>query len=203
MVNETSNTWLNSLRDAGSDATGWGCLVHSYGPFIRGILLQRGIQPDVADDISQNVMAVVLRRLRNFERERTGSFRAWLRSITVNCLRDFQKTKRYAPLASDAFADLIQSMGDPRSELTRVWNQQHARHTLEMLLASVAPDFAFKTMEAFRRLAIDEEPTAQVALELGMSRNACVIARSRVLKALRQRFEELFGEDDGLRELFS
>ena len=76
MVEETSNTWLNSLKEGDPRAAGWMRLVEAYGPFIQGILLSRGVVREVAEDIVQNVMTVVARRLPDFERERTGSFRA-------------------------------------------------------------------------------------------------------------------------------
>ena len=43
----------------------------------------------------QEVLAEVLRRMRDFQHsQRTGAFRAWLRTITVNNVRDFLKAKR-------------------------------------------------------------------------------------------------------------
>jgi hypothetical protein len=41
-------------------------------------------------------------------------------------------------------------------------------------------------MQAFRRTALDGLPPEQVAGELGLSPNAVVIAKCRVLKALRR-----------------
>ena len=111
MIDETSNTWLNSLKGGDPRADGWRELVDSYGPFVRGILVSRGISLEAAEDISQNVLTVVVRRLPEFERQRTGSFRSWLRTITTNCLREYQRSKRSATVQGDQFEQLIQSIG--------------------------------------------------------------------------------------------
>ena len=54
------------------------------------------------------------------------------------------------------------------------------------LLEMIRRDFEPKTWKAFERTALDEQPAAAVAAELGMTSNAVFIARSRVLARLRQ-----------------
>ena len=66
---------------------------------IRGCCRRRGAKRQT----------VVVRRLPEFERQRIGHFRSWLRTITTDCLRDYQKSKRNAVHAA---------IDDPRSELT-------------------------------------------------------------------------------------
>jgi RNA polymerase sigma-70 factor, ECF subfamily len=39
---------------------------------------------DEADDLAQEVFVVVIREIPRFQRQREGSFRAWLRQVTVN-----------------------------------------------------------------------------------------------------------------------
>ena len=150
-------------------------------------------------------MTVVIQKLPDFERQRTGSFRSWLRNITVNCLRDYVKSSQYRRKAtgSDDIHDLVKSMEDPNSEFTRMWNREHAHHVLNELLKAVTPDFKPRSIEAFRRLALNDENVDDVARDLDMSTNACFIARSRVLKRLRELLRELFGDDEGLFELMA
>jgi RNA polymerase sigma-70 factor (ECF subfamily) len=50
----------------------------------------------------------------------------------------------------------------------------------------VQGDFAPETWKAFRRYALEGEPAAQVAEALGLSLNAVLLAKSHVLKRLRQ-----------------
>ena len=96
-MSETSASLLDRLR-ASPDEDAWQRLVEIYTPLIRGWLRRHAtLQPGDADDLVQEVLAVVVRRVKEFRCERTGSFRAWLRRITVNCLRDFLKVRRAKP----------------------------------------------------------------------------------------------------------
>jgi RNA polymerase sigma-70 factor (ECF subfamily) len=56
----------------------------------------------------------------------------------------------------------------------------------DQLLTLVRPDFTEPTWEAFRRFAIEGRPAAAVAAELSVSESAIFLAKSRVLKRLRE-----------------
>ena len=86
MQEETSNTWLQSIQGGDPQATGWNLLLASYGPFVRKVLIHYGLEESHADDVVQNVMAIVVRKLPEFERQRAGSFRTWLRAIHIELL---------------------------------------------------------------------------------------------------------------------
>ena len=141
---------------------------------------------DEADDLAQEVFLVVVRELPRFERRREGSFRAWLRQVTVNRARSHWRRRRRMPAVgldpADGFLDRLEA---PDSDLAREWDQDHDRHVVERLLAVVQPDFQPTTWEAFRRFAVDGMPAARVAEELGLTENAVLLAKSRVLKRLR------------------
>ena len=203
MQEETSNTWLQSIQGGDPQATGWNLLLASYGPFVRKILIHYGLEDSHADDVVQNVMAIVVKKLPEFERQRAGSFRTWLRAITLNCFRDHLKSKQYrsrAPGGTDML-DLAHAMEDRNSEFTKTWNRAHSRHVLDELLKAVAPDFTPQSIEVFNRLALQSEPVDQVAESLGITVNACFIARSRVLKRLKAVRQEVFGDDQGLSDV--
>jgi RNA polymerase sigma-70 factor (ECF subfamily) len=53
------------------------------------------------------------------------------------------------------------------------------------MLAQLEPDFAPTTWQAFHRLLAEEEP-ASVAAGLGLSVNAVLLAKSRILRRLRE-----------------
>ena len=54
-------------------------------------------------------------------------------------------------------------------------------------------DFNPTSWEAFRRFALDGRPAGRVAEDLGISENAVLLAKSRVLKRLREEAGELLG----------
>ena len=84
-------------------------------------------------------------------------------------------------------------LADPGGELAREWDIDHDRHVFDQLLAVVQPDFTASTWEAFRRFAVDGLSAAKVADELGLSVNAVLQGKSRILKRLREEAGELLG----------
>jgi RNA polymerase sigma-70 factor (ECF subfamily) len=85
----------------------------------------------------------------------------------------------------------LERLSDPNGDLAREWDRDHDRHVVEKLLAVVQPDFTPATWDAFRRFGIDGVPAARVAQELGLSENAVILAKSRVLKRLREEAGDL------------
>lgn len=191
-MDETSVSLLDRLR-LQPDGDAWTRLVEIYRPLIRGWLVRHGLPPQECDDVVQDVMQVVVRRVPEFRRQRTGSFRSWLRAITVNCLRDFWKKRRAEPQGSGKsdFAQMLEQLADPQSGLSRLWDQEHDRHVSQRLLAAIRPSFEEKTWQAFQRVVIDGTSASQAAAELGTSVNAVFIAKSRVMSRLRHETEGL------------
>jgi RNA polymerase sigma-70 factor (ECF subfamily) len=185
---ETSASLLDQLR-LGPEAAAWTKLVEIYTPLIRGWLRRHGLPPQDADDVVQEVLAVVVRKAPSFERQpRAGAFRRWLRTITVNCLRDFWKARKRRPeaIGDTGFQSMLDQLSDPESGLSHVWDQEHDRHVAQKLLELIQPRFEARTWTAFRRVALEGVPPEEVAAELGMTVNAVFIAKSRVMSRLRQ-----------------
>jgi RNA polymerase sigma-70 factor (ECF subfamily) len=186
-MNTTSLGLLDRLKRAHADAADWRRLQEVYLPLIRHWLAGVPGLCDEADGLSQEVLVVVLRELPAFERRRHGSFRAWLRQVTVNRVRAHWHRLRKLPRAGgggDA-EPLLARLEDGNSDLARQWDRDHDRHVLQKLLAVVQPDFDPKTWQAFTSFALDGLPAA-VGRELALSEGAVVQAKSRVLKRFRQ-----------------
>jgi RNA polymerase sigma-70 factor (ECF subfamily) len=186
-VNQTPVSLLDRLKVAKPDATEWRRLQDIYQPLIRAWLTRVPALGDEAHDLTQEVFLVVFRELPRFERLREGSFRAWLRRVTVNRVRTFSKERQRRPIAghTDGTEGFLSELEDPASNLAREWDRQHDEHVFQRLLATIESDVSPSTWEAFRRSAVDGQATAEVAAALGISENAVWIAKFRVLKRLR------------------
>jgi RNA polymerase sigma-70 factor, ECF subfamily len=185
---ETSLSLLDRLRGP-PDAGAWQQLVEIYSPLIRGWLRRQAAIEGDWDDLVQEVLLVLVRKLPEFQRDpRPGAFRRWLQSITVNCLRDAWRARRVRPAAGGGsqFQNLLDQLCDPHSSLSLLFEQEHNRHVLGRLLALIQPQFAPKTWQAFQRVAMDGIAPDRVAAELGISVNAVFIAKSRVITQLRR-----------------
>jgi RNA polymerase sigma-70 factor (ECF subfamily) len=186
----TSLSLLAQLRDG--DPASWERMFALYAPLLRGWLRPRGVQDADIDDLTQNALTVVLRRLSEFEHNgRTGAFRSWLRGVVTNVLREHLRTAGRRP-AGDA--DLLADLEDPAGEMTRWWDAEHDRYVLRGLMNLVREEFAAASWEAFRLTALGGRTVADAATELGLTVNAVHIARSRILARLREVADEFLDE---------
>jgi RNA polymerase sigma-70 factor (ECF subfamily) len=179
---------LERLKVARPDAAEWRRLQEIYAPLIRRWLERVPGLGEEAPDLAQEVLVVVFKELPAFERQREGSFRTWLRNVTINRTRAYWKKRQRQPLAGGGsdFADFLARLEDPASPLSQEWNQEHDRVVLQRLLDVVRPDFAPATWEAFQLFALQGHPAAHVAVRMGMTENAVLLAKSRILKRLRE-----------------
>jgi RNA polymerase sigma-70 factor (ECF subfamily) len=183
---------LDRLKVAAPDAPDWGRLQEIYLPLIRRWLGRVPGLGDEAGDLSQEVFLVLVRELHRFERRREGSFRAWLRKVTVNRLRAHLRRRHRQPVARrDLTDDFLDRLEAPDGDLAREWDREHNRYLFDKLLAIVQPDFDPTTWSAFRRFGLEGLTAAQVAEELELTEGAVLQAKSRVLKRLRQEAGDL------------
>jgi RNA polymerase sigma-70 factor (ECF subfamily) len=178
---------LNRLRKASPDHPDWLQLQAIYTPLIRKWLSRVPGLGEEANDLAQDVFLVVVRELPRFERQREGSFRAWLRQITVNKVRSDRKRRGQIPAVGLDPADgFLDQLADPNGDLAREWDRDHDKWVVEKLLKIVRPDFHPSSWDAFQRSFLDAVPAAQVAEELGLTENAVLQAKYRILRRLRQ-----------------
>ena len=185
---ETSFSLLDRIREEGSDAA-WRRLAELYTPLIRNWLRQRSVSDIDSDDLSQDVLLVIARKLSTFEHnQNTGAFRSWLKSITVNCLRDFWKKQKVRPQATgdSNFVQILAQLEDPHSHLSQQWDREYEVHMTRQLMRMLRPQFSEQTWQAFELLALRGNTAAEVASQLGLTENSVYIAKSRVLAKLRQ-----------------
>src|SRR5436305_915680 len=96
---ETSHSLLERLRSQ-PDSMGWRRLVELYTPLIRAWMRRHDIPAHDADDLLQEVLSAVVRDLPHFDHDgRCGALRRWLRTITLNRLRNYWRARAGRPIA--------------------------------------------------------------------------------------------------------
>jgi RNA polymerase sigma factor (sigma-70 family) len=192
-MSETSLSLLQRLRHA-PDPGSWQRLVDLYTPLLRDWLRRASLQAQDVDDLVQEVFSVLVKELPRFDYEpERGRFRGWLRTIMANRLRAFYRLRQSRPMATGGsdFAQMAAQLEDPHSELSQLWNQEHDQHVWRRLVELIKPDFESTTWDAFQRVTVEGVKPAQAAKELGISVNAVFIAKSRVMRRLRQEMKGL------------
>ena len=165
----------------GSPAEGdWKQLLDVYGPLLAGWLARSGVPAADRDDLIQEVLLVVVRRVSEFDRRGPGAFRAWLRQILANHLKKYFRDRPDSGPALD-----LDAVAAADSVLGKQWDREHDEHLAARAMKVIEGDFAPATWAAFCRQVLDGETPKDVATELGLSVNSVLLAKSRVLKRLR------------------
>jgi RNA polymerase sigma-70 factor, ECF subfamily len=189
---ESTSTSLLQKVQTGSPAA-WSRLVLLYAPVVARWCRRVGLRPEDTDDVLQEVFRAVARKVADFQRSRSGSFHAWLHRITHNKVRDHFRRLRGEPQAaggSDAQARLEEAPA-PEDEASSSVTDAEPYCLLRRGLDLVQGEFEAKTWQAFWRAVIDEQDTEVIAADLGISANAVRVAKSRVLRRLRQELGDL------------
>lgn len=192
-MDQTSLTLLDRLREHTNEAA-WQELAALYTPLLLAWLRRYEVQPSDADDLVQEVLTVAARELPSFDHSgREGALRAWLRKTLVFRLRNFWRSQKRRPTAKgdSDFLRQLDELEDPHSQLSQIWQQEHDEHVLRHLLQNSRSKFTPNTWQAFRRVVFGGEKVTDVAADIGISANAVLIAKSRVLSHLKR-------EADGL-----
>ncbi len=177
---DTSASLLERLQRSPDDDESWRRLDDIYRPLIaRWLRADPTLGADI-DDLTQEILAVVFRELPRFQRERVGSFREWLRTIAAYRVQGHYRSRRARE--HGALTDLA----DDKSDLARRWDDEHNTHVLRRLLDLLHGEFNATQVQAFRRVFFDEAKPAAVASELGVSIDVVYLAKSRILKWLRE-----------------
>jgi RNA polymerase sigma-70 factor (ECF subfamily) len=183
----TSLSFLEEIR--GGQPGGWDRLAELYEPLVRHWCRQGGMND--ADDAWHEVFLAVTAYIGRFERTKHGAFRCWLRAITRSKVADVrrQAARLGAEGGSDAahrFTNLPARPVPPDADQPEEETGLLYRRAVELL----RKDFADRTWRAFWGVVVEARSPADVAADLGLTRNAVFQARARVLLRLREEFRD-------------
>jgi RNA polymerase sigma-70 factor, ECF subfamily len=186
----TSLSLLERVR--ARDQAAWERLVTLYGPMVYGWCTRAGLQAADAADVGQEVFTAVARGIDRFRHDRPGdTFRGWLFTIARNTIRSWYLQSGGAGVGgSDAQRWLAQLPAEePASSADEQENEAQAlcRGAIELVRGEFEP----VTWQAFWRAFVDGHRPADIACDLGISANAVYLAKSRVLRRLREEFAAL------------
>lgn len=177
-MNTTPVSLLARLRDPQPES--WRRFIDLYTPLLYFWAKRLGLQDADAADLVQDVLVKLVRKLPGFTYDGSRSFRGWLHAVLLNHWRS-QPRRATVELPEIAAADPADALGEAE------YHQYLAQRALKLMRSQFQP----ATWQACWRSVVDGVPVAEVAAELAMSEAAVYIARSRVLRRLRQELEGL------------
>jgi len=190
---ETRNSLLIRLRDASQEAA-WVEFVAIYEPLIYRLARAKGLQHADAQDMSQEVFAVVGGAIGRFDPELKGSFRGWLSRITRNLvINHLSRDQEPRGAGTTDMQLLLQEQPSVDVATETMFQMEQRREVFRWAAENVQAEVQDETWRAFWLTGVEGLGIEEVANLVGKSPGAVRIARCRVLARLQQevkKFEE-------------
>jgi RNA polymerase sigma-70 factor, ECF subfamily len=185
-MERTPSSLLMRLRtNPGPEA--WQRFVDLYTPLLYFWACRMGLQASDAADLVQEVFALLVQKLPDFNYDQQRSFRSWLRTTTVNKWCDH--LRRRATALKGAGPQGLENVALP-DVAEAIWENEYRQHVVGQALEFMQSEFQISTWRAFWGVVVEGKAAALVGQELGLSPDAVYASKARVLRRLR---EELAG----------
>lgn len=200
--------WANVIRTRRSllsriknwdDQQSWQEFHETYAGLIRRAACQAGVTESEADDVVQETMLAVFKRIRDFryERERC-TFRTWLLGVTRrqvgNQFRKRQgKGRRPEPLPlSDGETGGIDDLPDPASHaLEELWDREWMSNLWQAAVERVKRKVSPAQFQIFDYRVLQEHNVAETVLALNVSSARVYLATLRLRRLVHREVARL------------
>jgi RNA polymerase sigma-70 factor (ECF subfamily) len=188
----TSRTLV--ARVQANEPAAWERLVGLYAPLVVAWCRRAGLKDQDAADVFQDVFQAVVAYVGRFRRDReSDTFRGWLRRIVQNKVRDhFRRLGREAQgVGGSSAGDRLARLPEPPDAPDELAPEDAERGLFAQALGLIRGEFEERTWAAFWQTAVEGRPPKEVAADLAMSPGAVRVAKSRVLRRLREELGDL------------
>jgi RNA polymerase sigma-70 factor (ECF subfamily) len=179
---ETPASLLERLKHP-SEQGAWTRFVQLYTPLLYDWARCVGLQEPDAADLVQDVFTVLVRKLPEFNYDRTKTFRGWLRTVLLNRWRD--RNSKHPVTATGVQDNVLANLPTPEA-VADFEEGEYRSYVVARSLEMLQAEFPDVTWKAFTMYVLAGKPATEVAAELQVSVNVIYLAKSRVLGRLRQ-----------------
>lgn len=196
----TNPSLLLRLRQAPGDATAWKEFVGRYGRQVFVWCRRWGLQDADAEDVTQNVLAVLAERLRSFEYDPGGSFRAWLKTVAYHAWGKYvaQLGKPGRGEGSNEVNVALATLA-ARDDLAARIEEEFDRELLDVAMVRIAQRVEPHTWQAFTLTSLEGLTGPEAAARLSIPLAMVYVAKSRVQKMLKDEIRQLETAKDDAR----
>jgi RNA polymerase sigma-70 factor, ECF subfamily len=174
----------------------WQRLMRLYAPLVHYWCRRWGVDESDLDDLTQEVWMALGPKLADYHAGPDKSFRGWTRGIARHKTQDWHR-RRAKGLAeavggTDAYRNLERIKSDPEVDDPEDADEKvECRKLYARALTEVQGEFEDRTWKAFLGVAVEAKTAVEVGAALGITPSAVRMAKSRVLRRLRQELGEL------------
>ena len=181
------------------DQEAWREFFDTYWKLIFSVALKAGFPKAEAEDIVQETVLVVAKKMRRFHYDPAlGSFKGWLllnvRSRIADHLRRCRCRIQMVPPSREDTADtrLIERVPDASAlDLEALWEQEWRQHLFEAALERVKQKVAVKQFQIFDFCVLQQAPPAKVTALLGIGLGQVYLAKHRVARLIQKEVRRL------------
>ncbi len=188
---ETPVSLLDRVRRG--DTIAWAEFSSQYSAMLRSWCLHWGLQSADADDLIQDTLLIVFRRIAEFRRRGAGSFRSWIRTIAWRCWCDAVARVERSMRAEVAlrFRESLEARASLEEEFQKLFENQILEQAMAIVKQRVQPS----SWDAFRLTALENLGGEMAAEISGMQINAVYAARYRVQRLITAQMRQLLDDD--------
>lgn len=155
----------------------WRRFVDLYTPLFFHWLKQLNIPGTETNDLLQDVFVQIYRKLPDFKLNKRGHFHGWLHTVIKNKAFEWRRKLNHAVTWQSDFHEVIEPALD---------EQEYRQYLVNRLMQLMKDGFPEQTWRACWENVVEGRSAKEVARELGITVNMVYLAKSRVLRQLRQ-----------------
>jgi RNA polymerase sigma-70 factor (ECF subfamily) len=181
----------NLQQDAGDDAA-WAKLVKRYQGRITAWCLKQGLQLADAENVSQEVLARLTRKIHMYDPKK-GPFPTWLRRVTIHVCSSYRRKQLKAPTGTGDTAQMMR-LHEVEDDTAGFWEGIDAAGDRDLLQTALVLAQAKVSREAwaiFRMAALEKVAGPDIASQLGITAQSVYSTRHRVLLVVKETLAEL------------
>ena len=198
----TRHSLLKRLRDL-DDSASWREFFDTYWKLIYGSAIKAGLSDDEAEEVVQETVIGVARRMERFVYEpQTCSFKGWLMHITRRRVidrlrrRESQRRRCLVPLPEEpgtTFVEGTLQIPDAAAEqaFEGLWDEEWQKNLVDAAMEKVKRKVPGKQYQIFYLHSVKNMPAADICRLLGVSTAKVYVVRHRVGKLVKREVERL------------
>lgn len=177
------------------DDPSWEEFTGIYRGYIYTVIRNMGIAESDREELVQQTLIKLWKKLPEIDCEHSGRFRNWLSTLTKNCVIDFiRKNKREAALQEKAAdQEEIEHYSTVLPDIDKISEAAWKQHLAQLALDNIEPYFSGKAVTVFR-LSLQGLEVPQIAEELNIQEASVYRLKTRVKARLIEEVQRLRSE---------
>jgi RNA polymerase sigma-70 factor (ECF subfamily) len=189
----TRYSLLSRLQDW-DDQESWRVFFDTYWRLIYSVAARAGLTESEAQDVVQETIICVAKDIQKFKRDRAaGSFKGWLRNLTLWRIADQLRKRGSAELRIVEFSEEHANTPQDSSHggLEEVWESEWRVNLIEAATERVRRNVKEEHYQMFDLNVLKQWPAQKVAQALGVSVGLVYLAKHRVSALVRKEIRVL------------